>query len=388
MGQVKKILMACCNYWNSPFQVGSHHIAKGFLELGWEVAFISDPISPLHVLAGVNDELKERYNIYNSNGVRYEDNRLWTYVPAALCTPHNKPILKSEWVYKNWFKFTYPNIISEVNAQGFDEVDLVYVDSVTQSFWLDNIKYKKAIFRVADKNVGFDKVSDSSRNIESVIAQKVDTVIYTAHNLKEYVLDMKPKQILHVPNGVNFDHFANGSTAMPEDLKNIPKPIALYVGAIAEWFNYEWIMTAARALPKVSFVLIGPNKMAKERLKPLNNIYLLGRKDYQDVPAYLHNADVGLIPFNVRDFPDLVNSINPLKLYEYMACGLPTISTEWKELKQLHSPAVLSKTDSEFIGAISRILNKKQASSDSYVSYAREHKWSYRIQELIDFLSI
>ena len=388
MGQVKKILMACCNYWNSPFQVGSHHIAKGFLDLGWEVAFISDPISPLHVLAGVNDELKERYHIYHRNGVRYYDNRLWTYVPAALCTPHNKPILKSEWVYKNWFKLTYPNIISEVKSQGFDEVDLVYLDSVTQSFWLDNIKYKKAIFRVADKNVGFDKVSDSSRNIESEIAQKVNTVIYTAHNLKEYVLDMKPKQILHVPNGVNFDHFANANKTMPDDLKNIPKPIAIYVGAIAEWFDYEWIMAAARALPKVSFVLIGPDKMAKEKLKPLNNIYLLGRKNYQDVPAYLHNADVGLIPFNVKQFPDLVHSINPLKLYEYMACGLPTVSTEWEELKLLRSPSVLSKDVNEFIGMISNIIKGKRMPSEDYIDYARQYRWSHKVKELVEFLSV
>lgn len=388
MGQMKKILMACCNYWNSPFQVGSHHIAKGFLDLGWEVAFISDPISPLHLLTGVNSELKERYKIYQNNGVRYYNNRLWTYVPGSLCTPHNKPVLKSEWIYKKWFKLTYPNVISQIKNQGFGEVDLVYLDSVTQSFWLDNLKYKKAIFRVADKNIGFAKFSDNTRNVESEIAQKVDTVIYTAHKLKKYVLDMKPRQILHVPNGVNFDHFVNGDKAMPDDMKNIPKPIAIYVGAIAEWFDYELIMKAAHALPKASFVLIGPDKMARERLKPLSNIYLLGRKEYQEVPAYLHNADIGLIPFNVKQFPDLVHSINPLKLYEYMACGLPTVSTEWEELKLLHSPSVLSKDDSEFISAISNITNSKQMGRESYIDYARQHKWSYRIEELINFLSV
>ena len=230
MGQRKKILMACCNYWNSPFQVGSHHIANGFLELGWEVAFISDPISPLHLLNGVSDELKEGYKIYYSNGVRYCNNRLWTYVGGALCTPHNKPILKSKWLYKNWFKFTYPNIISEVKKQGFGEVDLLYLDSITQFFWLDNIKYKKAIFRIADKNVGFAKFSDNARIIEREIAQKVNIVLYTARNLKDYVLDMEPRETLYFPNGVNFDHFANGSKEMPCDMKNIPKPIAIYRG--------------------------------------------------------------------------------------------------------------------------------------------------------------
>ena len=161
-----------------------------------------------------------------------------------------------------------------------------------------------------------------------------------------------------------------------------------YIGAIAEWFDYELIMEAAQALPKVSFVLIGPDKMAKERLKSLNNIYLLGRKNYQDIPAYLHNADLGIIPFDVKKYPDLVNSINPLKLYEYMACGLPTVATEWAELKQLNSPAILSKDDSEFINSVVNIIHNKQIAKDYYIDYARQNKWNYKVQELVEFLSV
>ena len=62
----KKALMACCNYWDSPFHVGSHHIAKNLLELGWQVGFVSDPISLLHVCKGLTDDLKmcirDRFN--------------------------------------------------------------------------------------------------------------------------------------------------------------------------------------------------------------------------------------------------------------------------------------------------------------------------------------
>ena len=89
----KRLLMASANYWRSPFQVGSHHLARGFVRAGWEVAFVSDPISPWHLFGGQLKDLRERYELYRGNGVTDCDGHLWAYVPGALLTPHNKPCL-------------------------------------------------------------------------------------------------------------------------------------------------------------------------------------------------------------------------------------------------------------------------------------------------------
>jgi hypothetical protein len=74
----KKILMVCNNYWTSPFQVGSHHLARAFVKRGWEVAFISEPVSPFHGLRGLHPELRERFAYYRAGGVRD---------PAGGCGP-------------------------------------------------------------------------------------------------------------------------------------------------------------------------------------------------------------------------------------------------------------------------------------------------------------
>ena len=60
----KKVLMAVANYYTSPFQVGSHHYARAFEKLGYEVLFISNPISPIHKIFANSNELKERERIY------------------------------------------------------------------------------------------------------------------------------------------------------------------------------------------------------------------------------------------------------------------------------------------------------------------------------------
>ena len=64
----KKLIVASANHWHSPFQVGSHHLARGFVNAGWDVAFVSDPLSPWHVLGGNYTRLQERYRLYADGG--------------------------------------------------------------------------------------------------------------------------------------------------------------------------------------------------------------------------------------------------------------------------------------------------------------------------------
>ena len=114
--------MACAKYWTSQLQVGSHHIARSFANKGWEVAFISDPISPLHLLKP-SPGLKSRYTIYKEGGLR--EGNIWSYVPGALMTPHNHSFLKSPWVHHHWHQLTLPAVISKVKKQGVDCPDLL-----------------------------------------------------------------------------------------------------------------------------------------------------------------------------------------------------------------------------------------------------------------------
>ena len=124
-----KVLMACSNYWNSPFHVGSHHIAKGLASAGHEIAFVSNPISPLHIFSGDMNSLWDRFSVYKKGGIWDDHHGIWTYVPATITSPHNKPILNSRWVQINWHKLTFPNVVSVLEKNGFPEVDLLYLDT-------------------------------------------------------------------------------------------------------------------------------------------------------------------------------------------------------------------------------------------------------------------
>ena len=375
--------MACSNYWSSPFQVGSHHLARSFMKAGWDVAYFSDPISPLHVFAGSKHDLKARFDSYKNFGAPGREAHVREHVPGAIFTPHNKFLLRSRWVYNNWWTLTVPSVKKISQRMGFAEVDLIYIDSIIHAFWLKVVKYKKSIFRLADNNSGFDRFNPSAGALSEYLGKNVDLVVYSAKSLKDYALSLKPQNIHYLPNGINLGHFLESPRNIPEDLKSIPKPIAIYVGAMDSWFDFDLMNLAVEKLPQVNFVVIGPKGLASSKLNPRPNLHLLGTKSYFDLPPYLHNADVGIIPFNVRKYPVLVNNINPLKMYEYLACGLGVVSVSWEELKNLNMPAELCDTAEEFVRAISRKISAPRTANDEVLSSLAKMDWDQRVQDIL-----
>lgn len=379
--------MGCTNYWGSPYQVGSHHLARKFVAEGWKVFFISEPISPFHVMTWQKTDFRERMELYMSGGKYFFDRNLWAYVPASLLSPNNKPILKTKTVQQNWYKLMFPSVNSIVKQMGGREFDLIYLDSSKQAFWLKTLDYKKSVFRIADNQSGFKQFTTEMKLHEREIASSVDLVVYTARTLERYVEEFQPRNTLYLPNGVDFSHFQNSFHRQPPEFKDISKPIVIYVGAMQEWFDFRLINWSAKMLPEVAFVLIGPSHYAKSRLRNLPNIHILGRRDYEDIPSYLSNADVGVIPFNVIEYPVLVNSVSPLKLFEYLACGLPVVSTAWEELKNLKAPITLADTNEQFIMGIKNALLEENDPS-LYVSYARQQDWSNRVRMLLEHIQL
>jgi len=373
----KKILMAATNYWTSPYQVGSHHYAREFARNGWEVLYVSDPISPFHNFISDKIQLSDRKKIHQGvidPGV----SRIQIYVPYALITPNEKPVFRSSIVSNNWHRLTVPNLIKHTKGLGFGEVDLLWFDSLSQYFWLDSIKSKKSILRIADRFDAFKKISPNLKKIENKLKERVDAIIYTAKSLKSYLKGYEDK-MFYIPNGVNFEHFyPSDNRIIPEDLKKIPRPRAIYVGAIEEWFGVSFLMDVAKRCKGISFVMIGNPNIDISELKKLPNIFFLGRKDYLNIPSYISNCDVGIIVFDVNH--PVVDTVNPIKLYEYMACGLPVVATKWKELELINSPAYLAGSTEEFANFLSQV---QSIENEKYVEFAKENSWRKRFEDII-----
>ena len=308
-------------------------------------------------------------------------------MPAAMLTPHNVPLLRGSFVHRNWQRLTFPNLVRTVLGRGFGDVDLLYIDTPTQAFWLEAVNHDISVARIGDRYGGFAGVPDELLVMERELIRKVDVTLYSARELEADVRAAGARRVVHLPNGIDFSHFADGDRTRPAEYEDFDGPIAVYVGEIAEWFDFATLDRLTVSMPDVEFVLIGPDEQAQRHLTARDNLHILGRRPFGDVPRYLHNADVGLIPFDVDGHPDLVHAVHPFKLYEYMACGLPVVATRWQELERIGSPALLVDDADGFADAIRLALSPADGRT-ARIAYARAADWSGRVEALTAELGI
>ncbi|HSB33186.1 MAG TPA: glycosyltransferase [Nitrospirota bacterium] len=382
----KKILMADSRSWNAPYRVGSHHYAQQFMRAGYDLCWITHPISPLHRLSRqyklYAEDILDKYRIWRAGGVR--EGNLLQYTPLTLLPYANVPVLRSNFVHRNMLRFTVPSLRRYLRKTGFDRVDILWFANPALSGLLDIVSYAKCVFRIADDNAAFQLVPDSVKRAEQQLVGKADAVFVTAQSLQERYAWAQEK-LHYLPNGVDFDFFRNSEPPLPKEYETIPGPRVLYVGTIAEWFDMDLLQSAASALLDHSFILIGEPHVNLSALTRMKNVFLLGGRPYKDIPAYMNHADIGIIPFKKSK---LVDAINPVKLYEYFACGLPVVATAWKTLEDIKSPALLASSAEEFVALLRRGLAERERNKQEYLAFSRTHSWERRFQDILSTLHL
>jgi len=383
----RKALFASSNFWTSPYKVGTHAIAHALLRMGWQVAFISDPLSPFHFFKKDLSLSRQRFAIYRRGGLSTHQGKLWAYLPMAACIPRNYPFFRSPLVFNNWPQLTFPNLFRTVRQQGFGEVDLLYLDNPTQSFWINKVKHKKSLLRIVDNYSARQKYTQCNLAAEKKLVEEVDLVIYSAAKLKSYITKFQIKSTRFFPNGVDFDHFNQPRKNSPAEYANIPHPRIVYVGETEARFDYDLVKTAALRLPDYSFIIIGNDTLLKKIFRKTANVYLLGTKLYEDLPSYLQFADAGIIPYNLKKHKTLIDSVNPLKLHQYFAAGLPVVAARGSEIESMETPAHLYRSEDQFVRSLQEITQQKVVPEDLF-DYAKGLDWQPRVEALMADLQL
>jgi len=95
--------------------------------------------------------------------------------------------------------------------------------------------------------------------------------------------------------------------------------------------DLDLIAELAKARPNWHIVMLGPVvKIELNQLPSASNIHYLGSKQYAELPAYLGSWDIGLLPFALNDS---TRFISPTKTPEYLAAGLPVVSTAIRDVQ-------------------------------------------------------
>jgi len=193
---------------------------------------------------------------------------------------------------------------------------------------------------------------------EADLCRRADLVVTSSRALQETKAPLNPNTIL-VPHGVDYAHFSKAVTdnlPVPEDVKGIPHPILGFFGLIRDWVDLGLLAEVARRRPDWHIVLIGDadSNVNLDAYRAIPNMHFLGRRPYAALPAYCRCFDVGLIPFKVNE---LTKSVNPIKLREYLAAGLPVVSTPLPEVLQAGDQVHTADSAGRMVTAIENCLD-------------------------------
>ncbi|MFQ5901082.1 MAG: glycosyltransferase [Thermodesulfobacteriota bacterium] len=382
-----KVMMVEGTNLDSPIKVSCHHYARLFSERGDEVFYLSPSVSPFHLMVfrRLGDTFLKFMRWLKYHSGNKSNNGILEYIPLVPLPIHNSFVLRSNFVLQNSLSFSIPPLKKVLERAGFLKPDVLILSQITMHQVFDMVDAKVKIYRAADDITEFDQVPTGLVDIERRIVKKANLVITTAKRLVDRFSKIRTEGIFYLPNGVELDLFRIGKEELPQEYHSIKGLRVIYVGSVEYWFDEDLIAFLAENLKEVSFIIIGPLKRGLTRLKEYRNVHILGRRPYKKLPGYLNNSHIAIIPFK-RD--KMIESVCPVKLFEYMACGLPVVSTRWSEMEALKSPACLASSPEEFLEKLKYLLeNHYNTDKGEFLEFARNNSWKKRfniLRKIID----
>jgi glycosyltransferase involved in cell wall biosynthesis len=222
---------------------------------------------------------------------------------------------------------------------------------------------------------------DLLRPLEAGMGERVDALVATAASL---TISRRPRsgRTLHLPQGVNYEHFATPRPVPPE-LAALPRPIIGFAGGVGPAVDFDLVRAVAERMPAASVVLVGPLQQPIDPASLPANVHLLGPRPYATLPAYVQAFDVGLVPYVHNDW---TRAVDPLKLLEYLAAGIPVVSTGLPEAAKYAQEIWIRDDADGFVEAIKASLaDVGRGNRQSRQSLASSHRWEARFEQFLDF---
>lgn len=247
---------------------------------------------------------------------------------------------------------------------------------------------EKLIYYCVDEYTAFTGAAKGLKEIEDQLFRDADLVIVSAEKLLKEKKKFNEKTFL-IRHGTNWVHFRKAlaeETEVPREIRDLPRPIIGFHGLLADWVDFEGIRAVAEHFKDGSVVLVGKTSVDAEQkvrvLDGIDNLHFMGRRPYDDLPAFCKGFDVGINPFLIND---LTLAANPLKVREYLAAGLPVVSSDLPEVRILkHCFTYDSRAG--FIAQIEKALEDTSTRHEISDSVESE-SWESKIDQLREIMS-
>jgi hypothetical protein len=239
----------------------------------------------------------------------------------------------------------------------------------------DKFNWDLVIFDAIDNPV--DEFAEWSNELNNAV-KKSDIIFASAKIMyDEHLKSNKPVYML--PNGSDFELFEKSQQKLnkPDDFPDLKGPIIGYYGAMATWLDWEII---EKISTKYNILMIGGNKYYNERINS-PNIHYLSHKKIDELPNYLSHIDVPIIPFKLTE---MIKGCDPIKFYEYISSGKPTVVTQMIELERFKDICYFMNIDN-CLDVIETALNEDDNElKNKRIEVAKLNSWDIRAKYAVE----
>jgi len=244
------------------------------------------------------------------------------------------------------------------------------------------------IYHCVDEYSAFSGVPrEHLQRMERDLVERAAVVFTSSEELCRERQAFNPRTFF-VSHGVDVTHFSRAldpRTQVPTDLERDARPVIGFFGLIEDWVDLPLIREVALARPEWSIILLGKIATDLDPVRRLPNVRLLGQKPYEVLPNYCHGFDVGIIPFKKNE---LTRKANPLKLREYLAAGLPVVSTDLPEVRKYRYLVRIAPDPAGFVREIELSLMERGGSfAAARVDAMKRESWEARVEELSSLIA-
>ena len=369
--------------WDSPIQTNKQYVSKEIAKLGNRVLYV-ESLGVRKIQMNKKDLLRIFKRIINNLLIiKQKGKNIWVLSFILFPGATNKRIIL---INKIIFNF---NLFIAMKLLNFKQ-DYLWTYNPLTSLYLNVNKFNSSIYHAVDaiEHQPF-MPKDLIKRQEIILSKKVDKIFVTSKNiinkLKKY-----NSNISYFGNVCDYEHFSKSLSThiddIPQDIKCISKPIIGFIGSISEYkLNYKLIYDVAKSLKEINFVFIGPtddslNHSNLNRLKNLKNVYLLGFRKYKDLPSYCAFFDVAWLPLIHNNY---TKSMFPMKFFEYLAAGLPIVTTNLESLREFRKFVYMSDDLSKIKVSIKEALKNKNYNLTNRLSLARENTYQKRTKKML-----
>jgi len=320
-----------------------------------------------------------------SHGFSAINKNLTVYSPLLLPFPYSKLSLfinkiifnKSISRWTSAAKFNNPVVISFLPTPLIQNAIKNIVPILSVYYCANNM---------AESSISANQVSSH----EDKFFSNVDIVFTAACVIQEYASKFSEK-VFYFPPGIDFDKFdiaLKSSVNIPDDLNDISGPIVGYIGTLGRVLDQNIICAIADQCTNFTIVLIGPKYTNINELEKRKNIVLLGARPHDQLPYYIKRFDVGIVPYVCNEFTE---GVYPSKLNEYLAMGIPSVSTNLREVREsannFAKVAIIADSVQEFVDAVRESVVENSVSfKELRIKAAEANSWESRFKGMSKIL--